>query len=38
MIAFAVLPFALAAAWLAVVVVRLRPLVRRQRALIAAGF
>lgn len=33
----AILPFALAAFSLGVVVVRLRPLVARQRALIAAG-
>lgn len=32
------IPFALAASWLVVVVLRLVPLVRRQRALTAAGY
>jgi hypothetical protein len=38
MCAFAVLPFAISAFWLTVVVVRLRSLIARQRALIAAGY
>lgn len=38
MYALVVIPFALAAFWLVVVVLRLVPLVRRQRALTAAGW